>query len=53
MPKIYSLNLNKIAYKSACMADRPEMSGPTRGFSDGTVQNVVGLPLLPWQRNLG
>ena len=27
------LFLNKIAYKSACMADRLEMFGPTRGFS--------------------
>jgi len=38
-------NLHKIAYKSACMADRPEMLGPTRGFSemaDSTMQNVVG-----------
>ena len=26
-------NLHKIAYKSACMAHRPEMFGPTRGFS--------------------
>jgi len=33
-PKIYSRNFwHKIAYKSACMADRPEMFGPTRGFS--------------------
>ena len=33
-PKIYSpkLFLHKIAYKLACMADRPEMFGPTRGF---------------------
>jgi len=26
-------NLHKIAYQSACMADRPEMFEPTRGFS--------------------
>ena len=32
-PKIYSPFFHKIAYKSACMADRPEMFGPTRGFS--------------------
>ena len=32
-PKIYSQNWHKIAYKSACMADRLEMFGPTRGFS--------------------
>jgi len=32
-PKIYSRNLYKIAYKSACMADRPEMFVLTRGFS--------------------
>jgi len=33
-PKIYSPKLrHKITYKSACMADRPEMFGPTRGFS--------------------
>ena len=32
-PKIYSTKifLHKIAYKSACMADRPQMFGPTRG----------------------
>ena len=43
--------LPKIAYKSACMADRPEMFGPAKGvFGDGrfngTVQNVVGLTLV-------
>ena len=32
-PKIYSPNLHKFAYHSACMADRPEMFGPTRVFS--------------------
>jgi len=31
-------NLHKIAYKSACMADRPEMFGPTRGFSGWPIQ---------------
>jgi len=31
-PKIYSQNLHEIAYNSACMADRPEMFGPIRGF---------------------
>jgi len=46
-PKIYSqkLFLHKIAYKSACKADRPEMFEPTVGvFGDGrfngTMQNV-------------
>ena len=44
-------NLHKIAYKSACMADRPEMFGPTiGGFRDGrfneTMQNVVGPTLV-------
>jgi len=29
----FGLFLPKIAYKSVCMADRPEMFGPTRGFS--------------------
>ena len=33
MPKITAQNLHKITYKSACMADRLEMFGPTRGFS--------------------
>jgi len=28
-----NLQLHKIAYKSDCMTDRPEMYGPTRGFS--------------------
>jgi len=37
-PKIYSPNLHKIAYKSACMADRPEMFGPTRGFWGWPIQ---------------
>jgi len=50
--KIYSQNLHKIAYKSACMADRPEMFGPTAyqgvfgdGRFNGTMQNVV-MPIL-------
>jgi len=33
-PKFSSQDLHKIAYKSACMADRPDMFGPTRGFSE-------------------
>jgi len=33
MPKIYSPNVHKIAYNSACMADRLEMFVPTKGFS--------------------
>jgi len=35
IPKFTPQNshLHKIAYKSACMADRPDMFGPTRGFS--------------------
>jgi len=33
MPKIYSPKFAQITYKSACMADRPEMFWPTRGFS--------------------
>jgi len=39
-PKIYSQNwqLHKIAYKSACMTDRPEMFGPTRGFRGWPIQ---------------
>jgi len=46
-PKFTPQNLHKITYKSACMADRPEMFGPTRGvFRDGrfngTMQNVLG-----------
>jgi len=57
-PKIYSPKLHKIDYKSACMADRPEMFGPTRGFS-GMADSMEpykmlwGKPLLPWQRNFG
>jgi len=32
-PKIYSPKFAQNRQKSACMADRPEMFGPTRGFS--------------------
>ena len=51
-PKIW----HKIAYRSACMADRPEMFGPTRGFS-GMADSMEpyrmlwGRPLLPWRRH--
>ena len=53
----FLLFLDKIAYKSACMADRPEMFAPNRGFSgmaDSMEQYKMlwGRPLLPWQRNL-
>jgi len=36
-PKIYSpkLHCHKIAYKSACMPDRPDVFGPTRGDDQG------------------
>jgi len=42
--------------KSACMADRPEMSGHTRGFlrmaeSMEKCKMLWARPLLPWQRN--
>jgi len=54
----FGLFLHKIAYKSACIADRPEMFGPTRGFSGMAdsmelCKTLWGRPLLPWQRNLG
>jgi len=56
-PKIYSPKLHEIAYKSACMADRPEMFGPTRGFSGwpihGTMQNVVGPTLVAMATTFG
>ena len=52
LPKI----MHKIAYNSACTADRLEMFAHTRGFS--TMANSMesckmlwGRPLLPWQRN--
>jgi len=50
--------LHKIVYKSACMAYRPEMFGPTRGFSGMAdtmepCKMLWGRPLLPWQRHLG
>jgi len=55
-PKIYSPKFGKkIAYKSACMADRPEMFGPTRGFS-GMADSMEpykmlwGRLSLAWQR---
>jgi len=49
--------MHKIAYKSACMTDRPEMFAPTRGFS-GMADSMEpckmlwSRTLLPWQRNL-
>jgi len=44
--------------KSACMADRPEMFGPTRGFSGMAYsmepcKMLCGRPLLPWLWNFG
>jgi len=48
--------LHKIAYNSACMADRPEMFAP-RGFSGmadsaESCKMLWGRPLSPRQRNL-
>jgi len=47
----------KISYNSACMTDRPRCLGLLGVFRDGrfngSIQNVVGWPLLPWQRNFG
>jgi len=40
------LFFDKIAYKSACMQDRPDMFGPTRG------DDQRGQSLLQWQRHL-
>ena len=37
-PKFTPQNLHKITYKSAYMADRLEMFGPTRGFSGWPIQ---------------
>ena len=54
LPKICT----KSPYKSACMADRPEMFAPTKEFS-GMADSMEpckmlwGRPLLPWQRHLG
>jgi len=54
LPKIWP----KIAYNSACVADRPEMFAANRGFS-GTAdwmepyKMLSGRPLLPWQRKIG
>ena len=48
----------KIAYNSDCMADRPEMFAPNRGFS-GMADSMEpwtmlwGRPLLLWQQHLG
>jgi len=39
----FGLFFKQIAYKSACMTDRPAMFGPTRGDDQG------GRSLLPWQ----
>jgi len=43
---------------SACMADRPEMFAPNRGFSGiadwmEPYKMLSGRPLLPWQRKFG
>ena len=38
-------NLAKIAYKLASMADRPEMFGPTRGFS-GMANSMESCKML-------
>jgi len=65
-PKIYSpkfsaqnrLYVFAISFHMTCMADKPEMFGPTRGFS-GMADSMEpckmlwGRPLLPWQRNMG
>ena len=57
-PKFTPPNLHKIAYNSAFTTDRPEMFGPTRGFS-GMADSMEPCkmlwvrPLLLWQRNLG
>ena len=53
LPKIW----HRIAYKSAYMADTPEMFGPTRGFSGMAdsmepCKMLCGQPLLTWQRHL-
>jgi len=42
------LFFDKIAYKSACMTDRPDMFEPTRGQR----RRPGGPSLLPWQRHL-
>jgi len=57
-PLTTTQNLHKIAYKSACMADRPDIFGPTREFSGMAdsmepYRMLCGRPLLSWQRNLG
>jgi len=44
----FELFFDKIAYKSACMPDRPDTFGPTRGDDRGR----GGRSLLPWQRHL-
>ena len=45
LPRICTCTKSPI---SACMADTPEMFGPTRGFL-GLCKMLWGLPLLPWQ----
>jgi len=49
-PKFTSKKLHKIAYKLACMTDRPDMSAYHGVFGDGrfngTMQNVVGPTLV-------
>ena len=43
-----NLQMHKIACKSACMTDRPEMFGPTRGFS-GMADSLEPCKML-WGR---
>ena len=43
----FGLFLHKIACKLACTADRPEMFGPTRGFSE------MADSMEPWMQNVG
>jgi len=45
--QIWAIFFDKIAFKSACMPDRPDMFGPTGGDDQGE-----GRSLLPWQRHL-
>ena len=59
-PKFTPQNLHKIAYKSACMTDRPDMFRPTRGFRGWTIQwnhakckNVVRPTLVAMAATFG
>ena len=56
-PKFAPQNLHKITYKSACMADRPDIFARNGVFGDGrfngTIENVVEPTLVAMAMTFG